>query len=99
MKRNNNIDGPQGVFLDDIENIAPLSLLRKETKNAVEIFKKAPVYLGLETVSIPGVMRVTPENIEEILIIGEETGVDGYVLSWDLLHTPLVNVLPLKSLL
>jgi hypothetical protein len=56
------------------------------------------VYLGLETVSIKGLMEVTPQNVEAILEIGSEAGVQGYVLSWDVLHTPIENVRPLRSL-
>jgi hypothetical protein len=57
-----------------------------------------PLYLGLESVSIPGRMRVTPQNIEEMLQIGSDAGVEGYTLSWDLLHTPIDNVRPLRHL-
>lgn len=91
------IEGLGGVSLEEIEKVAPLNLLRAETKKSVEIFKKTPVYLGLETVSIPGVMNISPKNVEEILVNGTEAGVQGYVLSWDLLHTPIENVLPLKN--
>ena len=92
------VDGLQGVTLGEIEKVAPLSLLLTETQSVVKLFPDTPVYLGLETVSIPGVMTITPRNVEEILENGEAAGVQGYVLSWDLLHTPLENVLPLRSL-
>lgn len=92
------VDGLQGITLPEIEKVAPISLLLAETQSVVKLFPETPVYLGLETVSIPGVMTVTPRNVEEILENGEAAGVQGYVLSWDLLHTPLENVLPLRSL-
>ena len=53
----------------------------------------------MKTVSIPGVMEIKPEQVKEILDIGMQAGVNGYVLSWDLLHTPVENVLPIKGLI
>ena len=92
------VDGLAGQTVAAIEAIAPLSLIRAETVSALSLFAPTPVYLGLETVSIPGLMEVTPGNVEEILAIGSETGVHGYVLSWDVLHTPPENVRPLRAL-
>jgi hypothetical protein len=93
------VEGFGGVSLSEIENAAPLGILRAETSNAVRLFSNSPVYLGVETVSIPGGMTIKPHHVEEILEMGQATGVQGYVLSWDLLHTPLKNVLPLRSLI
>ncbi len=92
------VDGIAGHTLAEIEMAAPLSLVRAETKRALALYGGTPLYLGLESVSIPGAMKVTPHNIEEMLQIGAEAGVQGYVLSWDLLHTPIENVRPLKTL-
>jgi hypothetical protein len=75
-----------------------LSLIRAETVRAVRLFAGTPLYLGLESVSIPGRMEVRPRHVEEILEIGTQAGVQGFVLSWDLLHTPIDNVGPLKTL-
>ena len=91
------VNGLRGVPLKEIERVAPLSLLRAETRKAVELFPHTPVYLGLETVFIPGVMEIRPEHVEEILEIGTDAGVQGYVLSWDLLHTPIENIVPIKK--
>ncbi len=93
------VDGIVGHTLAEIETAAPLSLVRAETKRSLSLYGGTPLYLGLESVSIPGLMEVTPRNIEEILEIGAEAGVQGYVLSWDLLHTPIENVRSLRSLL
>jgi hypothetical protein len=92
------IEGLQGVPLSEIEKVAPLSLIQSETKLAVNLLAGTPVYLGLETVHIPGKMEITPKHVQEILDLGAEANVQGYVLSWDLLHTPIENVIPLKSL-
>lgn len=92
-------EGLEGQTVEQIEEIAPLSLIREETGRALSLFGGTPLYLGLETVSIKGLMEVTPRNVEEILEIGSEAGVQGFVLSWDLLHTPVENVRPLRKLL
>lgn len=93
------IDGLRGASLDQIGKVAPLELLLAESNKAMHLLKNTQVYLGLETVNIQGKMEITPQNVDEILENGSQAGVDGYVLSWDLMHTPLENVLPLKSLL
>lgn len=95
----NHVEGLGNSTLEEIEKVAPLDILHAETKHVLELFPKTPVYLGLETVSIPGEMTITPRNVEEILEIGEQVGVQGYVLSWDLLHTPLENILPLQAII
>lgn len=91
------IDGLQGMSLRQIESAVPLDLLRSETRQAVDLFADTPVYLGLETVSVPGLMKTQPGHIKEMLDIGADEGVHGYTLSWDLLHTPIENVLPIKA--
>lgn len=93
------VDGISGCTLAEIERAAPLALVRAEMKRALTLYSGTPLYLGLESVSIPGLMQVTPQNIEEMLEVGSDTGVQGYVLSWDLLHTPIENVMPLKNLI
>jgi hypothetical protein len=90
--------GLEDQTVAQVEEIAPLSLIRAETNQALALCSGTPVYLGLETVSIKGLMEVTPQNVEAILEIGSEAGVQGYVLSWDVLHTPIENVRPLRSL-
>lgn len=92
------INGLQNIPLEEIAKIAPLSLIQAETGLAVKQLSGTQVYLGLETVHIPQKMEIKPQDIEEILKIGSNSGVSGYVLSWDLLHTPINNLAPLKSL-
>lgn len=92
-------EGLDGKSVGEIEEVAPLSLVRAETEQALSLLSGTPLYLGLETVSLPGSMEVTPRSVEEILEIGLQAGVQGYVLSWDLLHTPIENIRPLKTLL
>jgi hypothetical protein len=92
------VEGLAGNTLPQIEEVAPLSLIRAETDLALRQFSGTPLYLGVESVFIPGRMEVLPRHVEEILEIGVRAGVQGFVLSWDLLHTPIENVAPLKSL-
>jgi len=92
------INGLQNIPLEEIVKIAPLSLIQAETDLAVKQLTGTQVYLGLETVFIPHKMEIKPQDIEEIIKIGSNSGVNGYVLSWDLLHTPINNVVPLRAL-
>lgn len=77
---------------------APLSLIAGEARRAVELMSPTPVYLGLETVSMPGVIHITPDHVKEIIGVGRAAGVAGVVLSWDLIHTPIENLRPLGTM-
>lgn len=72
-----------------------LELIVEETRRAVEQMAPAAVYLGVETVSMPGVIEVTPGQVKEAVGAAKMAGAAGVVLSWDLLHTPLENLRPL----
>lgn len=85
------------TFADINDEGAPLKLIADETRLAVNLLTPAPVYLGLETVSMPGVIDITPKHVEEIVRIGRAAGISGVVLSWDLMHTPLENLKPLGA--
>jgi hypothetical protein len=87
-----------GHTLAEIDRAAPLSLIQAETRSAVRQLSQTRLYLGVESVSIPGRMEVLPRHVEEVLEAGVQAGVQGFVLSWDLLHTPIENVRPLKTL-
>ncbi len=76
----------------------PLDLIADETQKAVELMSPASVYLGLETVSMPGIIDITPENVREIVCLGQAVGIAGVALSWDILHTPVENLQPLTRL-
>ncbi len=78
---------------------APLSWLRHELEQAVRHFYPRPVLMGLETVSFPGVIDVTPAQVGEMVRLGLECGVDGAVISWDVLHTPPDNLAAIRTAL
>jgi hypothetical protein len=91
------MDGLEECTLQQLEIAAPLSLIKAEAILAKKLLPETPLYLGLETVHIPGKMEVSAAHVQEVLEVGASANVDGYVLSWDLYHTPIENVLPLKN--
>jgi hypothetical protein len=70
----------------------PLSLAEAELRQAVQLAGSTPIYMGLETVSMPGVINITPAHVRNTLEVGLAAGVHGAVLSWDVMHTPLENL-------
>jgi hypothetical protein len=71
---------------------APMELVVKELHQAVTSLAPARIYMGLETVSFPGVCEANPASVLEMIAAGRQAGVAGLVMSWDLLDTPLENV-------
>lgn len=51
-----------------------------------------PVHCGIEINRIEKVAPVTPKYIKEYLEVLEETAIEGYVLSWNLLSAPEENI-------
>jgi hypothetical protein len=76
---------------------SPLALIADEARLAVDLLTPTPVYLGLETVSMPEIIKIMPEDVGQIVALGREAGVSGVVMSWDLLHTPVENLRPLET--
>lgn len=52
----------------------------------------APVYCGIEVNRIDSVAASAPEYIRENIKILGETGIEGFVLSWNLLSAPKENI-------
>lgn len=75
----------------------PLSWIRHEMQQAIPLFNPKPVYMGLETVSFPDIIEVTPAQVREMMKLGIESGVQGAVVSWDLLNTPLENIVAIRD--
>jgi hypothetical protein len=82
-----------------VEQIAPVEWMRQEIGQAVQSFGSKPVLMGLETVNFPGVIETTPEMVREMLTMGIESGVQGAVISWDLMSTPLENIAAIRDCL
>jgi hypothetical protein len=91
-----------GLAGTDFERIAnegvPLRLIAEEARQAVALATPRPIYLGLETVSMPGIIHIIPSHVKEIIDLAQAVGVAGLALSWDLIHTPLENLKPLGTI-
>lgn len=70
----------------------PLNWMAAELEQSVRQFAPAPVWFGLESVAFPGMIEITPSKVREMIQLGLRAGVNGAVLSWDLMHTPLENI-------
>ena len=51
-----------------------------------------PVYFGLELVSQPGVIDVTPVDVIGMIEAGHAANAAALVISWDLLHAPIDGI-------
>jgi len=80
-------------------NCVPMEWMNMELRLARSTFPKKPLLMGLETVKFPGVIEITPENVIEMLQAGLKEGVQGAVISWDLLNTPVENIQAIKDCL
>ena len=63
----------------------------------MELMRGTPVYFGLECVSFPGVIDVKPDQAAALLDAAFDSGADGAVLSWDLMHMPADNLKAMRS--
>lgn len=79
-----------------IDTGVPLAFIADEILRAIDLLSPAPVFLGLETVSIPGVIDIKPEDVNQMVTLGLDLGVSGFVLSWDIMNTLLQNLEPLR---
>jgi hypothetical protein len=59
---------------------------------AVRSMRPDPIYFGLELVSHPGVIEITPTLVNEMVRIGRGAGAAGCVISWDLMHAPMSGI-------
>lgn len=89
----------QAAYRQMVEDAAPLDWIRREFQQAVQTLQPVPVLMGLETVNFPGVIEITPAMIREIVRTGLDQGMQGAVISWDLLHTPLENIQAIRDCL
>lgn len=75
----------------------PLSWIAREIREAVLMMPSLPVYMGLEAVSFPGVIDISPEEAGELFNTAYTNGANGAVLSWDLMHMPIENLKAIKE--
>lgn len=82
----------RAAYDDLVARAAPLAWMEHEMSEAVRLLAPRPVLVGLETVRFPGVIEIDPAMVQEMAAAGLRSGVQGAVVSWDLLHTPLENI-------
>lgn len=61
--------------------------------------KKVSIHIGLEAVQIPGIANINSSILEKYLSSVMEIGIDGIVISWDLLKIPDENLKVVGDLL
>jgi hypothetical protein len=58
---------------------------------------RVPVYFGLELVSHPGVIDITPPLVKAMTEAGRAANAAGLVISWDLMHAPMDGIAALAD--
>ena len=71
------------------ESAVPLPFIWAEIAEAVRSMSPVPVYFGLELVSHPGVIEITPDLVNGMVRAGREARAAGTIISWDLMHAPV----------
>lgn len=84
-------------YRDLKEEAVPMEWIRSEMETSMELMRGTPVYFGLECVSFPGVIDIKPDQAAALLDAAFDSGADGAVLSWDLMHMPADNLKALRS--
>jgi hypothetical protein len=79
------------------KNAAPLEWIKFEIQQAVKDFQLQPILMGLETVSFPGVIDITPSMVDGLVKTAIECKASGVVTSWDLMHTPVENIVAIRN--
>jgi hypothetical protein len=74
------------------EEAVPFTFMQREIEAAVHAMTPVPVYFGLELVSQPGVIDVTPADVIGMIEAGHAANAAGLVISWDLLHAPIDGI-------
>ena len=70
----------------------PVPLMVAEIAAAVRAMPMIPIYFGLELVSHPGVIEITPALVEDMVRAGREGNAAGAIISWDLMHAPAAGL-------
>jgi hypothetical protein len=82
----------QGMLRQTREKAVPFAFMQREIEAAVRAMTPVPVYFGLELVSQPGVIDVTPADVIGMIQAGHAANAAGLVISWDLLHAPIDGI-------
>ena len=79
------------------ETAVPMEWIESEMAASMKLMEGTPVYFGLECVSFPGVIDVKPDQAAALLTAALKNRADGTVLSWDLMHMPLENLIAMRN--
>lgn len=79
----------QDMLRQTREKAVPLAFMQAEIEAAIRATAPVPVYFGLELVSQPGVIEVTPADVVDMVRAGRAANAAGLVISWDLMHAPM----------
>jgi len=74
------------------DSAVPLALIVAEIREAVRLAGSVPVYFGLELVSHPGVIEITPHLVRAMTNAGRAADAAGAFISWDLVHAPMDGI-------
>lgn len=74
------------------EKAVPLPFIQAEIEAAVHAMHPVPVWFGLELVSQPGVIDISPADVRAMVGAGRAANAAGLVISWDLMHAPMDGV-------
>jgi hypothetical protein len=74
------------------DSAVPLALIVAEIREAVRLAGSVPVYFGLELVSHPGVIEITPQLVRAMTSAGRAADAAGAFISWDLVHAPIDGI-------
>jgi hypothetical protein len=78
----------QDMLRQTREKAVPFTFMQREIEAAVRAMTPVPVYFGLELVSQPGVIDVTPADVVGMVEAGHAANAAGLTISWDLLRAP-----------
>ena len=82
----------QDMLRQTRDEAVPFTFMQREIEAAVRAMTPVPVYFGLELVSQPGVIDVTPADVIGMIEAGHAANAAGLVISWDLLHAPIDGI-------
>jgi hypothetical protein len=79
------------------ESAVPLPLIKSDLDAAIRAMQPVPVYFGLELVSHPGVIDITPDLVRDMVRAGRAADASGVIISWDLMHAPTDGIRALAA--
>jgi hypothetical protein len=79
------------------ESAVPLRMIKAEIEAAIHAMQPVPVYFGLELISHPGVVDITPALVRDMVSAGRAANARGLIISWDLMHAPMDGIRALAA--